>query len=277
MIYTDLQVTMRDMVQKEEMLVEIKDYLANRANYGSARATSRIKWLVIHYTANDGDTAINNCKYFRNNIVKASAHYFVDDSSVYRSVPDNFVAYSVGAHRYKHPECRNTNSISIELCDTRRNGTYDFTSKTIANAVELAKEIMAKYDIPITHVIRHYDVTGKVCPKPYVENIEAWNAFKSKLIPRVEAPSSKYKPGDAVQTRFQVRVVGDVDNEHYRVESNGYFFVLHKTMVNPINKDRIGDVIQRGVIFAVLNADTYGIEVLDRQFQIKEYYIEKKL
>jgi len=88
---------------------------------------------------------------------------------------------------------------------------------------------------------------------------------------------TKYKVGDVVQTRFQVKVLGDADDRHYRVESNGYIFELEKSMVNPINKDKIGNVIQRGTIFAVIDNDTYGIEVLDRQFLIKYYYIEKKL
>ena len=88
---------------------------------------------------------------------------------------------------------------------------------------------------------------------------------------------TKYKVGDVVQTKFQVRVLGDADSNHYKVESNGYIFELEKSMVNPINKDKIGNVIQRGTIFAVIDNDTYGIEVLDRQFLIKDYYIEKKL
>jgi len=257
--------------------MDIKDYISRKENYGSQRSLSKIKYIVIHYTGNDGDTALNNCKYFKNNVVKASAHYFVDDNSIYRSVYDNYTAYSVGAKKYKHPHCRNSNSISIEMCDTRKNGTYDFTSKTIANAVELTKELMKKYNVSVENVIRHYDVMGKVCPKPYVESRQSWEAFKSKLIGTPSDTITKYKVGDAVQTRFQVKVVGDVDNDHYKVESNGYFFELHKTMVKPLNSDGIGDVIQRGVIFAILNNDTYGIEVLDRQFQIKEYYIEKKL
>lgn len=254
--------------------------LANRKNYGSQRNTGNIKYIVIHYTGNDGDTARNNCKYFQNNVVKASAHYFVDDKGAIQSVPDHFTAYSVGGKRYPYTnpiaygKCVNSNSISIEMCDTHRNGVYDFSSQTISNAVNLTKELMKKYNVPIERVIRHYDVVGKVCPKPFVDNTNAWNNFKAKV---VGGGSGKYKPGDAVETNFQVRVIGEADSEHYRVESNGYPFELHKTMVKPLNSDWIGDVKQRGTIFARLNEDTYGIEVLDRQFQIKEYYIKRKL
>ena len=67
--------------------MKIKEYLANKNNYGGKRSTSNIKYIVIHYTGNDGDTDENNSKYFKNNIVKASAHYFVDDDSITQSVP----------------------------------------------------------------------------------------------------------------------------------------------------------------------------------------------
>ena len=43
------------------------------------------------------------------------------------------------------------------------------------------KELMAKYNIPAANVIRHYDVTGKVCPEPYVRDTAAWNTFKANL------------------------------------------------------------------------------------------------
>lgn len=257
--------------------------LANKNNYGSKRSTSKIKYIVIHYTGNDGDNAKNNCLYFKNNDLRpnpASAHYFVDDKGSMQSVPDNFTAYSVGGKRYPntspiaYQKCYNSNSISVEICDTRRNGVYDFSSKTLENAVNLVKDLMRKYSVPIERVIRHYDVVGKVCPKPFVNNVSAWNNFKSKL---VNVSSGKYKEGDAVETNFQVRVVGDADESHYNVESNGYFFELHKTMIKDLNKDMIGNVKERAVIFAKLNDDTYGVELLDRQFNIKEYYIAKKL
>ena len=70
------------------MSYTIKEQLANSGNYGGSRNASQIRYLVYHYTGNDGDSAANNAAYFRRNIVKASAHYFVDDTTVWRSVPD---------------------------------------------------------------------------------------------------------------------------------------------------------------------------------------------
>lgn len=117
---------------------------ANKSNYGAKRSTSNIKYIVIHYTGNDGDKALNNATYFKNNVVKASAHYFVDDTAVYQSVPDNYTAWSVGGIKYGncattgggkyYGKCTNANSLSIELCDTVKNGTVYPSTKTITNA-----------------------------------------------------------------------------------------------------------------------------------------------
>lgn len=78
------------------MAIKAKTLLANRKNYGNKRSLSTIRYIVIHYTANDGDHDENNANYFSKNVVKASAHYFVDDDSYTKSVPLSYVAWSVG-------------------------------------------------------------------------------------------------------------------------------------------------------------------------------------
>ena len=103
----------------------LQERLANPGNYGGSRAVNQIKYLVFHYTGNDGDQAANNAAYFQNNIVQASAHYFVDDTTVWRSVPDLKVAWAVGGKKYANADktgggtmygmITNTNSISIEM------------------------------------------------------------------------------------------------------------------------------------------------------------------
>lgn len=179
------------------MAYTIKTKLANKENYGSKRDLKKIKYIVIHYTANDGDTDENNGKYFANNIVKASAHYFVDDDSVTRSVPDNYIAYHCGAKIYKHLSCRNTNSIGIEICDDVRNGKIYPSAKTIQNALELTKELMKKYNIPASKVIRHYDVTGKSCPAYWcgttAKNKKWKTEFHNKLTEAKKTTSKEYK------------------------------------------------------------------------------------
>lgn len=164
--------------------MNIKTALANKSNYGGSRPTANIKYLVIHYTANDGDTDENNGNYFKNNVVKSSAHYFVDDDSVTQTVPDNYIAYHCGATSYKHSYCRNANSIGIEICDDIKNGVIYPSAKTIQNVLELTEYLMKKYNIPKANVIRHYDVTGKLCPAYWVDNnkwkTEFWNKIGAK-------------------------------------------------------------------------------------------------
>ena len=159
-----------------------KEQLANPGNYGGSRNASQIRYLVYHYTGNDGDKAANNAAYFQRNIVKASAHYFVDDTTVYLSVPDLKIAWSVGGSKYANADktgggtmygvITNTNSISIEMCDTIRNGVYQASEATLANAAALGRELMEKYHIPIENVYRHFDVTGKHCPSYFGERPE---------------------------------------------------------------------------------------------------------
>lgn len=189
-------------------MVAIKIHTANRANYGRQRPLSNIKYIVIHYTANDGDTDENNGKYFANNVTKSSAHYFVDDDSITQSVPDNYVGYSVGGNRYAnykqtggakfYKACTNSNSISIELCDDVKNGVVYPSAKTIENALDLARLLMSKYKVTADRVIRHFDVNGKPCPVYWVDDAkwraEFWDKLSSSATPAAESkPAFPYR------------------------------------------------------------------------------------
>ena len=186
--------------------MNIKTNLADKRNYGDLRATNSIKYIVVHYTANDGDTDENNGSYFHNNYVGASAHYFVDGNSVTRSVPDNYVAWHCGGYSYKHAACRNSNSLGVEICDERKNGVVYPTPETIAMAVELVEHLMDKYNVPKENVIRHYDVTGKLCPAYWCGNAkndvlwrsEFWNKLKANETTKGETtPPKTEKPNTA--------------------------------------------------------------------------------
>lgn len=173
------------------MSYTLKECFANPNNFGGQRNTANIKYIVIHYTANDGDSDEANGNYFKNGIRNASAHYFVDSDSVTRSVADNYVAWSVGGGKYSdcgstgggrlYGVCTNNNSISIELCDDYKNGVIKATQGTIDNAIALTKFLMVKYGIPASNVIRHFDVNGKHCPAYWMDNIAWENEFHSKL------------------------------------------------------------------------------------------------
>ena len=172
----------------------LKKHLANKANYGSHRNISAIEYFVIHYTSNDGDTDENNGKYFANNVVKASAHYFIDDDSITQSVPDDYVAYAVGGKKYAncgatgggkfYGKCTNANSLSFEICDDVKDGVVSPSDATFDNVVAFVKLKMKEYNIPIERVIRHFDVTGKSCPAYFCGSKEKdakWEAFKKRL------------------------------------------------------------------------------------------------
>ena len=169
----------------------LKENPSNTGNYGVKRDTSSIKYIVIHYTANDGDSDESNGKYFHNNVVKASAHYFVDSDFITQSVPDNYVAWSVGGKKYNncsstgggkfYGKATNSNTLNIELCDDIKNGVVYPSSETIENAIAFTRVLMNKYNISADCVIRHFDVTGKSCPE-YWTNDAKWKAeFHNKL------------------------------------------------------------------------------------------------
>lgn len=154
---------------------------AKAGNYAKGRSKA-VEYIVVHFTANNGDTAAGNLNYFANNKVSASAHYFVDENEVCQSVKESDVAYHCGAKKYRHGGCRNGNSIGIEMCSRKDgNGRYYIKEEVVKRTAELVKELMKKYGIPKSRVLRHYDVTGKNCPAPFVENGVLWRDFLERL------------------------------------------------------------------------------------------------
>lgn len=172
----------------------------NTDNYCAGR-TQPVQYIVMHYTANNGDTAKNNCDYYhRVGGLQASAHYFVDEYGVMQSVLEGDTAWHCGARAYWHPECRNANSIGIEMCSRKRaDGSYYIKPETVANAAALAKDIMQRYGIDVDHVLRHYDVTGKRCPMPWVDDPAQWAAFLAMLTPENTATDEE---DDDMATRY---------------------------------------------------------------------------
>ena len=169
------------------MSLTIKQNPSNVGNYAKGRGGNSIKYIVIHYTANDGDTDEGNGKYFHNNDVNASAHYFVDEDSATLSVSESDTAWHCGGglqgnsgHSF-YKKCKNSNSLGIEMCADKNGSELIFTSKTVANTVELVKSLMKKYNVSVDRVIRHYDVTGKNCPAPFVKHEDSWLRFKARL------------------------------------------------------------------------------------------------
>ena len=108
-------------------------------NYSSRNGNS-IKYIVLHYTGNKGDTAKNNVDYFYGGDRNASAHYFVDDNSIWQSVEESNSAWAVGDGKGAYG-ITNQNSISIEMCC---NSSGVISEKTETNALELVKYLMSK-------------------------------------------------------------------------------------------------------------------------------------
>lgn len=150
------------------MALKINKLLAKSISYGGARALTDVKYIVIHYTGNKGDTAENNAKYFANaNTRKAGAHFFVDkQGEVWKSIKMNRIAWAVGGFFSKsngagsyYQKCTNGNSVSIELCDCVTETNWEQMKATR----QLVKYIQKNCPNAKT-IIRHWDVNGKACP-----------------------------------------------------------------------------------------------------------------
>lgn len=141
----------------------------------------QINGIVIHYTGNPGTTAQQNRSYFEglaeSKITKASSHFIVGLSGeILMCVPLDEIAYASNE--------RNADTISIECCIDNEEGR--FSEKTYNALVELTAWLVGKYDLTMDDVIRHYDVTGKNCPKYFVEHESAWDDFKLDVAKYIE-------------------------------------------------------------------------------------------
>lgn len=132
-----------------------------------------ITGIVIHYTANPGSTAQENRDYFNglqySQETSASSNFIVGlAGEIIQCVPTWEVAYASND--------RNYDTVSIEVCHPDETGK--FTNKTYRSLVQLTAWLCVKFDLTEDDVIRHYDVTGKNCPKYFVEHEDAWADFK---------------------------------------------------------------------------------------------------
>ena len=156
--------------------------LCNPSNYTNLDSRN-IEYLVYHYTGNTKDTAKANANYFMGTNRQASAHYFVDDTSIWQSVDVNDQAWHCGTSgTYYHDVCRNKNSIGIEMCCTA--GNYKIGEKAVENAAQLGAALCKYLGISDVdkYVVRHYDVTHKNCPAQMAgSNNAEWAAFKARI------------------------------------------------------------------------------------------------
>lgn len=147
----------------------------------------QVKGVVIHYTANPGTDAMANRNYFegRKNLKEAvqnkvSSHFVIGlDGTIIQCIPLEEIAYASND--------RNRDTISIECCHPGKSGK--FTKKTKTSLIHLTAWLCGEYSLQKQNIIRHYDVTGKMCPKYYVKHPKKWEALQDRIIEEMK----KYK------------------------------------------------------------------------------------
>lgn len=135
-----------------------------------------VNGIVIHYTANPGTSAEANRDYFEglkgSHVTKASAHFIVGlEGEIVQCIPTAEIAYASND--------RNSDTLSIECCYENEDGS--FNQETYDSVILLTAWLCAKFGLTSDDVIRHYDITGKMCPVYYVENPDAWEQFKEDV------------------------------------------------------------------------------------------------
>lgn len=174
-----------------------------------------IKYIVMHYTGNDTDSASGNANYFNGGDRQASAHYFVDNNSIYQVVEDYNAAWHCGDGHGSYG-ISNHNSIGIEMCCNNR----IISDTTENNAIELVKYLMTKYNIDIDHIVRHYDASRKICPNWQSNNWERWTNFKNKLI---NSSDYEYKEDENTMISFSEDFYTNTYSDVEQAIKNGDF------------------------------------------------------
>jgi N-acetylmuramoyl-L-alanine amidase len=155
--------------------------------------------IVLHWVANPKTTALNNRNYFENlkgqpyetNLDRkkarfASAHFIIGiQGEIIQCLPENEVAYHVGASRYTALALKNLGTypnnctLGIELCHEDWTGV--FRPETLATARELVADLSRRYALELKDIYRHFDITGKECPLYFVKHEEEWDYFIKSL------------------------------------------------------------------------------------------------
>lgn len=154
----------------------IQDFIVENPYSRSGIPLEQINGIVIHYVANAGSTAEENRNYFENlkdtHLTKASSHFIIGlEGEIFQCIPLDEISYASNN--------RNSDTISIECCHKKENGK--FNKKTYDSLVKLTAWLCATYGLSSSDVIRHYDVTGKLCPLYFVRHEDAWEEFLSDV------------------------------------------------------------------------------------------------
>lgn len=145
--------------------------------------------ITIHNTGNPTSSARNERAWLTNptNNRTASYHLVVDEHEVIECLPLNENAWHAGDG--SGAASGNRTSISIEICES---GDYE---KTLSNTCELAAKLLKQYGWGIDHLRRHYDWSGKICPRLMYDNGKwtGWDHFKQKVLEKKKLPTDNRK------------------------------------------------------------------------------------
>ncbi|WP_367567193.1 N-acetylmuramoyl-L-alanine amidase [Lacrimispora sp.] len=214
----------------------ISKQFINVSNYnrpGTKRKSTTA--VACHYIGNPGTSAQRNRDYFESlrtvgpqreakgeKATKASCHYLIGlDGEIVQLIPEDEVSWCTNS--------ANSYTISIEACHP--DATGKFTEATYKSYVELCADICSRWGLDPLHggLIRHYDVTRKVCPKWFVDNPKEWQTFKeavaAKMNPSYEVgwnhDSNGWWYADSESTYY--KSCWQIINGHrYRFNSDGY-------------------------------------------------------
>lgn len=206
----------------------------------TASKNRKIEYIVLHYTAGvtcSGTSALSVCKWWNKDPNKASADFVVDDENIWQYNPDirNNYCWHGGGKKYNYKGgarlygvCKNSNSISIELCSYRDDKNAKATAEedgwrindaVMNNGVKLVQQLRAEYNIPAENVITHFDITGKLCPRPFlVKNGDTWKIIDSVLSKFKEEP----KQEDAIANTLKI----------FETKHKGNVFLLQRNMID---------------------------------------------
>lgn len=148
-----------------------------------------MRYVVVHWVANPKTSAQANRNFFENRkegkTGYGSAHYIIDPKETLRCIPEDEIAYHVGAELYPPWAVQhigtypNAWTIGIELCHEDWEGSFQYD--VLAQAVDLTRDLLERHKLTKQNIIRHYDVTGKNCPKYFVEHEEEFEKFKDAV------------------------------------------------------------------------------------------------
>lgn len=143
---------------------------------GAARTgipIAAVRDIAVHYVGNPGTTARQNRNYFNQKGVEVSSHFIVGlEGEIVQCIPLD--------EKSSATNDRNIDTISIEVCHPDETGRFNDAS--YASLVKLCTWLMGQYGLDETHLIRHYDVTGKQCPLYFVQHEDAWERFKQDVV-----------------------------------------------------------------------------------------------